>query len=216
MLRLPASPEGPLPRTAAADHGRILDAAQSRFFAHGFSRVTMDELAADLGMSKKTLYRHFPAKEALLEAVMDRFTHGIAKEMDTIMANRSLVFPARLQALLGALGRRLALLDRVFLEDMGRHAPQVWKRIEDFRRERIFRVFGELFRQGAAQGHFRSDLDPSLILQIYFHSIQNVLNPRTLSTLPHSAGQVFETLLSVLFEGVLTEKGRRRHRAARH
>ncbi len=198
-------------RTAAEPvRARILDAAQARFFAHGFSRATMDELAADLGMSKKTLYLHFRSKDALLEGVMDRFTCGIAESMDTILADPSLDFPSRTARLLETLGRRIALLDRHFIEDLNRQAPQIWKKVEDFRRDRIFSVFGSLIREGAAKGHFRKDLDPDLILQIYFLSIQNVLHPRTLSTLPHSAAQVFQTLLSVLFEGMLTDRGRRR------
>ena len=160
--------------------GRILDAAQVRFFAHGFSRVSMDELAADLGMSKRTLYRHFRSKHELLAAVVRRFTDQIALEMDPILADRALDFPVRLGAILAVLGRRLVLLDKYFIEDLVRHAPREWERIEDFRRERILRVFGELFKEGAAEGHFRKDLDPALVLQIYFHSIQNILNPRTL------------------------------------
>src|SRR3954471_21859596 len=47
---------------------RILTEARGLFFRYGFSRVTMDEAAETLGMSKKTLYRHFPSKEDLLEA----------------------------------------------------------------------------------------------------------------------------------------------------
>jgi len=211
---VPFPANGSMTRAADAPRARILDAAQARFFAHGFSRVTMDALAADLGMSKKTLYRHFPGKEPLLQAVMARFTRGIAREMDRVLRDRSRDFPSRLAGILDALGRRLVLLDRSFLEDMGRHAPRVWARIEAFRRERIFRVFGSLLREGAARGHFRRDLDPDLIVHIYFQSIQNVLNPRTLAALPHSTAQVFQTLRSVLFEGMLTDAGRRRLRAA--
>ena len=206
---------GPVRRTSENTRGRILDAAQARFFTHGFSRVTMNDLATDLGMSKKTLYTYFRSKDALLESVAHRFTRGIASEMDRVLLDQSLDFSSRLSGILDALGRRLVLLDKYFIDDMLRHAPQVWQRIEEFRRKRIFRVFGKLFKEGASQGHFRKDLDPGLILQIYFHSIQNILNPRTLSTLPYATGQVFDTLQTVLFEGVLTDKGRSRRATRR-
>src|SRR6476659_11131852 len=53
---------------------RIVEAARAHFFSHGFRRVTMDDLADELGVSKKTLYAHFPSKIALLEAVLaDKF-----------------------------------------------------------------------------------------------------------------------------------------------
>ena len=49
---------------------RIVDAARGHFFSHGFRSVTMDDLAEELGISKKTLYAHFPGKFDLLEAVL--------------------------------------------------------------------------------------------------------------------------------------------------
>src|SRR5215813_8550705 len=54
---------------------RIVDAARIHFFSHGFRSVTMDDLAGELGISKKTLYAHFPGKFDLLEAVLaDKLT----------------------------------------------------------------------------------------------------------------------------------------------
>lgn len=44
----------------------IVEAAGRLFFAPGFAPVSMDELARELGMSKKTIYRHFPDKRSLL------------------------------------------------------------------------------------------------------------------------------------------------------
>src|SRR5947209_1251765 len=50
----------------------ILDAASQLFLAPGPGRVSMDDLARDLGMAKKTIYRHFPDKHSLMTAVLDR------------------------------------------------------------------------------------------------------------------------------------------------
>ncbi|MGH7853681.1 MAG: helix-turn-helix domain-containing protein, partial [Candidatus Binatia bacterium] len=47
---------------------RIVVAARNHFFAHGFRSVTMDDLADEVGMSKKTLYAAFPSKLDLLQA----------------------------------------------------------------------------------------------------------------------------------------------------
>ncbi|MGH3547016.1 MAG: TetR/AcrR family transcriptional regulator [Pseudonocardiaceae bacterium] len=50
----------------------IVEAAGRLFFAPGVARVSMDDLARKLGMSKKTIYRHFQDKRSLLAAVLDR------------------------------------------------------------------------------------------------------------------------------------------------
>src|SRR6266568_9460791 len=64
--------EAKVSRRGPAPDGRqrIVDAARAHFFSHGFRRVTMNDLAAELGISKKTLYVHFPGKIDLLEAVL--------------------------------------------------------------------------------------------------------------------------------------------------
>jgi TetR/AcrR family transcriptional regulator len=51
---------------------QILDAAQKRFAVYGLSKVTMDEIAADIGMGKASLYYYFPTKEDLFRSVIER------------------------------------------------------------------------------------------------------------------------------------------------
>ena len=48
----------------------ILDAACKRFAYYGFSKVTMDEIASDVGLGKASLYYYFPTKESLFETVL--------------------------------------------------------------------------------------------------------------------------------------------------
>ena len=60
-------PEGDEP-TPQLD--RILDFARERFFRYGYSSVTIDEIAAELRMSKATFYRFFKSKEELLESAV--------------------------------------------------------------------------------------------------------------------------------------------------
>lgn len=50
---------------------RILETAKEFFLEFGYKKVTMDEIADSLGMSKKTLYQYFPSKYELLSAVTD-------------------------------------------------------------------------------------------------------------------------------------------------
>src|SRR5918992_4599534 len=84
-------------RKAAPNRGREDDAAMQRiitvarqhFFAHGFRGVTMDDLAGELGMSKKTLYASFPTKTDLLRAVLlDKF-HRVEVDLQRIAAGFS-------------------------------------------------------------------------------------------------------------------------------
>jgi AcrR family transcriptional regulator len=60
-----------MPRTAPRTRERILDAAYAQFRRRGYSRVSMDEIAAATAVTKRTLYYHFKSKDELLAAVLD-------------------------------------------------------------------------------------------------------------------------------------------------
>lgn len=60
-----------MPRDSAATQARILDAAYTLFYREGFTRIGVDEIAAEAGITKRTLYYHFDSKDALLAAVME-------------------------------------------------------------------------------------------------------------------------------------------------
>ena len=60
-----------MPRSGEPTRRRILDAAYKLFRRKGFTRVSMDDIAAATGVTKRTLYHHFTSKDALLGAVLD-------------------------------------------------------------------------------------------------------------------------------------------------
>jgi len=59
---------------------RILDAAERRFARNGFHRTTMQDVAADAGMSPGNLYRYFVSKDALIEGLAERDRADVARD----------------------------------------------------------------------------------------------------------------------------------------
>src|ERR1700745_1247374 len=99
----------PLSRSRKRDPNRqrIVDAARVHFFSHGFRSVTMDDLAEELGISKKTLYAHFPGKFDLLEAVLADKLTGVEATLKQVTRAHPRDFPATLPGLLAG-GHRTA------------------------------------------------------------------------------------------------------------
>lgn len=58
-------------RTRDRTRRRIMDAAYALFRERGYTRVSVDEISAAAGITKRTLYSHFNSKDSLLEAVLD-------------------------------------------------------------------------------------------------------------------------------------------------
>ena len=65
-------------RDTSRKRNTILDAASAVFREEGFEATSMDRIAERAGASKRTVYNHFPSKDALFEAVMARFLSEIA------------------------------------------------------------------------------------------------------------------------------------------
>ncbi|MBI5514520.1 MAG: TetR/AcrR family transcriptional regulator [Deltaproteobacteria bacterium] len=100
--------------------GQILQAAEGLFRVHGPARTTMAEIAREVGLGVGTLYLEFPSKDAILEALSDRWHEAVLSAMRAAAEAPHGSHGARLQAVLDA---RLAALLR--LVDEGGHAPEL-------------------------------------------------------------------------------------------
>src|SRR5215475_15223248 len=97
---------------------RIVDAARIHFFSHGFRSVTMDDLAEELGISKKTLYAHFPGKFDLLEAVLSDKLRSVEATLKEVTRAHPDDFPTTLRELLAGTHRELDEIKPPFVRDM--------------------------------------------------------------------------------------------------
>jgi len=188
---------------------RIVAGARRHFFAHGFRRVTMDDIAGELGMSKKTLYAHFPSKSALVEAAIRAKAADVEVELGRIEAECDADFSGALHRMLACLQRHAEEIQPPFLRDVRRSAPELFKFVEMRRSALIERYFGKLFANGRRAGMVRKDLPPRLAVEILLGAIQSVVNPVKLAELGLAPQVAFPAVISVVLNGVLTAAGRK-------
>jgi AcrR family transcriptional regulator len=187
---------------------RIVTGARQRFLAQGFRGVTMDDLAEELGMSKRTFYAHFPSKAALLEAVLlDKF-HGIDRDLARIASARSTDVVVALPQLLACLQRHTEEIQPAFVWDIRRETPELFSLVERRRRDVIQRHFGRLLSAGRRAGLIRADIPSKLIIEILLGAVQAVMNPQKMQELDLLPKSGYAAVMRVIFEGVITEAGR--------
>ncbi len=192
---------------------RILREARGLFFRYGFSKVTMDEAAEALGMSKKTLYRYFPSKEDLLAEVTSAHMEECDSELKAICHRRELSPLERLKLTMSYVTGIFSEMSESLVHDLRRNAPEIWKQVEEHRQKNIETDFGTLIKEGRQKGQFRKDVDERLFILIYSHVVRDILNPEVLSGLPFKPSHVYDTICKVLFEGLLTDKARAEYHA---
>jgi AcrR family transcriptional regulator len=205
----PSSSRSTASATLAPAADRILAAARAHLFAYGYSALTMDDLAAELGMSKKTLYVHFPSKDALVEALLNCFVADVRASADTIFADRTLSFTAKLHRFSETMVQRFTRMGPHVFRDLQRSAPHIYRRIEEVRHSTIPYVFGQIVRQGQASGMVRADIDPDFAIEFWRPAIQSLMHPDTLERLKRTPDQMFSQAIDLFFGGLLTSAGRK-------
>jgi AcrR family transcriptional regulator len=173
----------------------------------GISKVTIDEIASDPGMSKKTLYKHFPSKEDLLRNVIHARIKRNGKRFIDIMGSGK-PFVEKLQEIFAFAGREFSTPGRQFILDLRRMAPDLWAEAEEYRQTTIVTNVTKMVEQAKEDGMMRKDLDVDLFVLVFQNAVQNILTPKTLSEQPFSPVQAFEGILKILFEGSLTDDAR--------
>lgn len=192
---------------------RVTDTARELFSAYGYSKVSMDDLAAKLGMSKKTFYNHFSSKEDLLLNVVIQFEKEVETELQNILKEH-LIFEEKAHKILSYAGTKVSSINPYFLEDIRRNAPEVWSQIQQIKTNTIFELGSELLKEGIKKGFIKKDINKTLTIMLYASAIETILTPdftkqipgSLMKDMPYSPKAVFEGLVDIIFKGILTKK----------
>lgn len=190
---------------------RIIEAARRQFFSIGYQAVTVDQLAAELGISKKTLYQHFPGKDELLEQVMETTMLEMEVEIRQVLDSQK-DFLEKLRRFLTLMAERLSSISKRLHSDMRRCNPALWERLEEFRRVHVLSNIAAFLEEGTAKGAVRTDVNPEVFTLAFFAAVERVINPTVLTTHSFSGAQAFQSILEIFFEGILTPKTQSRFR----
>jgi AcrR family transcriptional regulator len=188
---------------------RILKESGELFLERGFVRVTADEIAGRLGISKATLYKAFSSKEDILRAVVRGILGEISGRVEEILGDDGLGFVEKLVVLFSYVGGRISQFGTLMVRDLQKSAPRVWQEVDDFRRDKIYRNFKVILECGRREGLFRGDIDEELLQRIFAYLIGEFINPEAILRSGRSPSEAFESIIKVFFQGILTDRGRR-------
>ncbi|MDD4237059.1 MAG: TetR/AcrR family transcriptional regulator [Desulfotomaculaceae bacterium] len=182
---------------------RITAALKDQAKERGFSRVTVDDLVAVTGISKRTIYRYFRSKEEIIVSVMEDLMCGIEK--DTRKAVEASVHP--IEKITGAIGVVLQNITQIqpqALHDVQKYYPQLWESVEQFRAEKIQHIFEELL-MGNGEDCFRK-VNPKIFTAALLAGIRAVVNPNFIMENNLSPEETIQALFDIFLNGITVEK----------
>ncbi len=185
----------------------ILDAARKRFAYYGFSKVTMDEIAADIGMGKASLYYYFPTKESLFQEVIKQESNQFLDDIQSMINEK--ILPCDMLRKYAAKRiehfRNLANLRALQFQQSAEMKLPFLELFKDFQKQEV-NLLQQILVIGKKAGEFPiSDPQQSaeIIIQMlygprawFLHKRENNLNDDTYSALEQSSKEIIEIILN--------------------
>ncbi len=184
---------------------RILTHARTRFFEEGITRVSVADITADLGMSKKTFYKSFARKEDLVHEIVSRMLGDIELSIEGILSLQA-PFPDKVDALVRVVGGVFKTLSKQMLRDLQAHVPEAWARIRKFRQVEILRTWSGLIDEGTRTGYVRPEINQRVFLLSLYAAVENVVNPTVLADESFSCDDALESIIAIFLTGILTDQ----------
>jgi AcrR family transcriptional regulator len=191
----------------SAERDKIIEYCSVKFLKDGFYYVTVDQIASELRMSKKTIYKYFSTKDELVEAVAIKMMEDVSTRIEEIITseNDSLTKALMLFEVMAGVVVRFS---ENWLKDLQIHTPKLWKKIDEFRTKRAFTALGSIIKQGQSEGII-IDKPAELIIHIFVNTVRSVVHPDFLYHQKFNYKEAFIHSFEILFNGILTPKGRK-------
>lgn len=186
---------------------KILDFCENKFTQYGFWDISLDVLAKELRISKKTFYKYFSSKDEIIERVVENVTTKIAKSVENIVKSEG-TSPEKLFKLIEFISQRFITISEKWLADLSIHYPELWEGLENFRENMINKNLTEIIAQGQNEGLIK-EYPVNLIMTIYLSSIRGVANPKFIMNNNMSIDKAGSSMLIIITSGILTRKGRK-------
>lgn len=148
---------------------RILVKAASLFFRYGIRSVTMDEIAGQLGISKKTIYQFFTDKDEIVEGVVEK---EIIQNEDkcNLFYKESENAVHEVILSLDGMEDMIKAMNPLIMYDLEKHHIKAHKKFKDYSGQYWYKVITENLERGIAEGLYRTDIKKDIVTKCRLES----------------------------------------------
>jgi AcrR family transcriptional regulator len=184
---------------------RILEVAKEKFLKFGYKKVTTDEIAHEVGISKRTLYELFKTKYDLVREILLISNHYIEVIIQETLNNKTLNPLQKITRIAKAVRSKNSIFNIQNLTLIKRDFPEMAKETENSMRTQMDLVYS-IFKEGAEQAIFRKDIKPDIFFTL-FQSLFDKFHAEEITHIfPYSIEEIMEDLTKVIIQGILTKE----------
>ena len=183
---------------------RIILEAGELFVKHGIKRISMDEIASRLGISKRTIYQNFKDKEDLLlhyichlEKMKTEYVKDVSKDEQTVVHVFLRIIEMR---------KEFDFLNMVFLDDVKKYYPKANQELIDQQNRGVVHI-KRFLEEGMAQGVIRKDLNIEVVSFLLQDSSRTFISANRLTKKSFTNWELFFTTMINFIRGISTASG---------
>jgi len=173
------------------------------FLAHGVKKTTMDDVAAQAGVTRVTVYRYFGGKKKLVRAAFMRIISVFREVQKDICHEQS----QDVEGCLDRIGAGLEALPRgdlpARMKELSRLYPDVWREFRETRAATMGGIFDRLFEVASNQGLLREGLNREVIQAYFTEAVVNVMESQSLIALDLPPADIYSTVKAIFLHGIL-------------
>jgi len=185
---------------------RILSESLRLFMKNGIRSISMDDIAKELGMSKKTIYQYVANKTELVEMVLDFMREkesNICIDGDVTKMNAIDI----LLAVSRNVSRQMKDLNPINAYELQKYYPSIYREFILKKRDHVYTTLKKNFEQGISEGIYRNDLDIDLVARLYIQKLVDVHDPEFLSSVNFGFEKVFQVMFDNHIRGIANAEG---------
>ena len=192
--------------STSGQHTALLERVEGLFFRYGIKSLTMDEVAAELGISKKTLYQMVESKDDL---VMQVLQHHISREKNQCLHLASNASNAieEIFIVLDSNSQEMAQMKTNIINDLQKYHREGWLLIRDFHFNFVFKVIRENMVRGMKEGLYRDDFDIDILAKLHLATAFNLFDEQLFPDGATSRVVLFREYMMHFLHGIVSPKG---------
>ncbi|MEX2513348.1 MAG: TetR/AcrR family transcriptional regulator [Cyclobacteriaceae bacterium] len=185
---------------------KIIQVALDQFLVYGLRAVTMDDIAKNSGVSKKTIYEEFSSKEELVNVAFEVALKEDECNFDMMMDMEEEVIDHLLR-MIQYLRERFTKMNPIVLHEIQRFYPVCWNKLETFKREHALNGIIRILEKGKLSGDFRKEINSEILAFMRLEQVTSSF----LGKFPSGSFSLLDYQLQIIdhfIHGILTDQGR--------
>ncbi len=176
------------------------------FLRYGLRGITMEEIADELGVSKKTIYYYFESKADIVDLLLQRHLNNKNESMwEEISHGKNAI--EILIGITNLMKETIQDIPPLVKRDLVKHFPLQLKKSNEELKNKIYEYIKQNVLKGIDQGLYRSNLNVELIARHYVVSFDRYIRQEVMDGIDFSIDAYYEEILSYHIRGIATLKG---------